>query len=83
MRNFYLLYEGNKKLAPLVREISWSKNIIIMEKCKKSSQREFYIKMTKNYKNIYLHRRKSLRGWENEEILSQKSRKKVAEMSQT
>jgi len=23
-----------KKLAPLVREISWTKNIIIMERCK-------------------------------------------------
>ncbi|MGC8927947.1 MAG: DUF1016 N-terminal domain-containing protein [Myxococcota bacterium] len=25
-RNFYLAYRGNTKLAPLVREISWSKN---------------------------------------------------------
>ncbi|MCM1494144.1 MAG: DUF1016 N-terminal domain-containing protein [Muribaculaceae bacterium] len=33
MRNFYLSYRGSEKLAPLVREISWSNNIIIMEKC--------------------------------------------------
>ena len=34
MRNFYTAYSNNKKLAPLVREISWSHNIVIFEKCK-------------------------------------------------
>ena len=33
MRNFYLTYHNSEKLAPMVREISWSNNIIIMEKC--------------------------------------------------
>jgi predicted nuclease of restriction endonuclease-like (RecB) superfamily len=36
-------------LPPLVAEISWTKNIVIMQKCKDSSEREFYIKMTKRY----------------------------------
>ncbi len=49
MRNFYLSYHNSEKLAPLVREISWSNNIIIMEKCKDDLQREFYIQMTKRY----------------------------------
>lgn len=49
MRNFYLTYRDSEKLAPLVREISWSNNIIIMEKCKDDLQREFYIQMTKRY----------------------------------
>jgi hypothetical protein len=49
MRNFYLTYRDSKKLAPLVREISWSNNIIIMEKCKDDLQCEFYIQMTKRY----------------------------------
>lgn len=49
MRNFYITYNEFKNLAPLVREISWSKNIVIMEKCKDSLEREFYIKMTKKY----------------------------------
>lgn len=44
MRNFYLTYRDSEKLAPLVREISWSNNIIIMEKCKDDLQREFYIR---------------------------------------
>lgn len=32
MRNFYLNYRNSEKLAPSVREISWAKNVIIMEK---------------------------------------------------
>ncbi|WP_258879779.1 hypothetical protein [Clostridium estertheticum] len=32
MRNFYVSYFDKTNLAPLVREISWSKNIVIMEK---------------------------------------------------
>ena len=49
MRNFYLTYYKIEKLAPLVREISWSNNIVIMEKCKDDLQREFYIHMVKRY----------------------------------
>ena len=48
MRNFYVTYSNAENLAPLVREISWSKNIAIMEKCKDQLEKEFYIKMTKN-----------------------------------
>lgn len=49
MRNFYLTYRGNTKLAPLVREISWSNNVVIMEKCKDDLEKEFYIQMAKRY----------------------------------
>ncbi|GHU76079.1 hypothetical protein FACS1894188_08060 [Clostridia bacterium] len=65
MRNFYLEYLGqanlppsaaelterpqNANLPPLVAEISWTKNYVIMEKCKDLLEREFYIKMTKRY----------------------------------
>ena len=49
MRNLYVEYKDNEFLPPLVAEISWSKNIVIMEKCKDSLEREFYIKMTKKY----------------------------------
>ena len=49
MKKFYLNYCASEKLAPLVREISWSNNIVIMEKCKDDLEREFYIQMTKRY----------------------------------
>jgi len=45
MRSFYLTYAEDKKLAPLVREIAWSKNVIIFEKCRDANEREFYIRM--------------------------------------
>lgn len=49
MRQFYLEYRDNIKLQPLVREIGWSKNVIIFQKIKDKSAREFYIKMTKQF----------------------------------
>lgn len=47
MRQFYSIYSHNKKLQPLVGEISWSKNLVIMSKCKDNLQREFYIRMVR------------------------------------
>jgi|GEM_PF-2495240 len=49
MRHCYLAYRENQFLAPLVREIGWSHNIIIFEKCKDELQREFYLRMTKKH----------------------------------
>ena len=58
IRNFYFLYCDNTKLAPLVREIGWAKNLQIMEKCKTDEEREFYLKQTKENnwtKNVLIH----------------------------
>ncbi len=58
MKNFYQEYNKNKKLAPMVREIGWSHNIVVLEKCKDDLEREFYIRMTKKYgwtKNVLIH----------------------------
>ena len=58
IRNFYSVYSNNSKLAPMVREIAWAHNLVIMEKCKDDIEREFYIKMTKKFgwtKNVLIH----------------------------
>src|SRR6185312_15105162 len=34
MSQFYLEYQGNVNLVPMVREISWSKHLVILSKCK-------------------------------------------------
>lgn len=47
MKLFYGLYNENSKLAPLVREIAWTHNLLIMERCKDDLEREFYIRMTR------------------------------------
>ncbi len=49
MRQFYSAYKDNPKLQPMVGEISWTKNVIIMQRCKDDIQREFYIKTTKKF----------------------------------
>ena len=49
MRSFYLCYQEGSKLQPLVAEIAWSHNLIILEKCKDDLEREFYIRMTAKY----------------------------------
>ncbi len=58
MRQFYLEYRGDEKLQPLVGEISWSKNLIIMARSKDPLEREFYIRMTRKFgwsKNVLIH----------------------------
>ena len=40
MRQFYLEYHGDPKLQPLVGEISWTKNLVIMARCKDPLERE-------------------------------------------
>ena len=49
MARFYAEYQSNKILQPLVGEISWSKHIVILTKCKETQQRQFYILATKKY----------------------------------
>lgn len=47
MKAFYEEYRSATKLAPLVREIGWSHNSLILERCKEPLQREFYLRMTR------------------------------------
>jgi predicted nuclease of restriction endonuclease-like (RecB) superfamily len=44
MRQFYLEYKESPILARLVPELSWSKNILIMQKVKGSKEREYYLR---------------------------------------
>ncbi|MEH2068891.1 MAG: PDDEXK nuclease domain-containing protein [Nostoc sp.] len=58
MRNFYLTYSKNEKLQPMVAEIGWTHNLVILEKCKDDLEREFYLKMTRKFgwtKNVLIH----------------------------
>ena len=44
MKQFYETYKDNPKLSPLVTEIPWSNNLLIMTACKSDEAREFYIR---------------------------------------
>ena len=58
MRAFFEAYQGQEKLAPLVREVGWSHNLVILERCSDALQREFYLRMTRKLgwsKNVLNH----------------------------
>ena len=58
MVQFYAEYQSVENLHPLVGEISWSKHISILKKCKNPKEREFYILATKKFgwtKNVLIH----------------------------
>lgn len=44
MRQFYEAYQGDEIVAPLVRQLSWSHNMIIMGQSKRADEREFYVR---------------------------------------
>lgn len=59
MAAFFEEYNGNEILQPLVAEISWSKHIVIMAKCKDVQERRFYIQATQKYgwtKDVLIHK---------------------------
>ncbi len=45
MRQFYETYRGDKKVAPLVRQLPWSHNLIILGQSKRPEEREFYLRV--------------------------------------
>lgn len=58
MKQFYEVYKDSPKLSPLVREISWTNNMLIFSRCKTIEEKEFYIKLVKqeNYSKRELDR---------------------------
>lgn len=58
MAQFYNEYQSDTNIQPLVGEISWTKHTIILNKCKGSQERQFYILSTKKFgwtKNVLIH----------------------------
>lgn len=45
MRQFYETYRLEKKVAPLVRQLPWSHNIVILGQTKRPEEREFYLRL--------------------------------------
>ncbi len=54
MKQFYETYADNEKLSPLVRELPWTNNILIMVGAKTDEAREFYLNLC--IKNNYSKR---------------------------
>lgn len=45
MRQFYEVYKDDSRISPLVREVSWTNNLIIFSRAKTEAEREFYLKL--------------------------------------
>lgn len=45
MRQLYGTYVGDKKVSPLVRQLPWTHNLIILSQSKRPEEREFYLRM--------------------------------------
>ena len=59
MKQFFEEYSGNEILQPLVGEISWTKHLVIMSRCKDPQERQFYILATKRMgwsKDVLIHK---------------------------
>jgi len=46
MRQFYETYRDEPKLSSLLRELTWTHNLLVLGKCKREEEREFYVRMT-------------------------------------
>lgn len=63
MRQFYDTYQAGEKVSPAVRQLSWTHNLIILNPCKSSGEREFHLRMAIQEKwnnSISKHQPKSL-----------------------
>ena len=58
MKQFYETYKAFPKLSPLVREISWTNNLLIFSRCRTMEEMEFYLRLVKqeNYSKRELDR---------------------------
>lgn len=82
MKQFYETYEGNEKLSAVLREISWTNNLIIMSRVKTDDAKMFYIQLIQRYGyssrelerqiDSMLYERTMLSEHRNEQVLTQK-----------
>jgi len=45
MRQFYEAYRNEEKVSPLVRQLPWTHNLIILSQSKRLEEREFYLRL--------------------------------------
>jgi predicted nuclease of restriction endonuclease-like (RecB) superfamily len=58
IRDFFLTYRENRIVPQAVAQIGWSHNVVILEKCRTSKEREYYASMAKQHgwtRNVLVH----------------------------
>jgi predicted nuclease of restriction endonuclease-like (RecB) superfamily len=81
MKQFYETYKDFPNLSPLVREISWTNNLLVFSRCRTIEEKEFYLKLIKheNYSKRELDRQISASLFERTMIGSSKRLKPLGE----
>jgi len=76
MKQFYETYSSNEKLSPLVREISWSNNLLVMTGAKTAEEQEFYLRLSAqfNYSKRELERQMDSMLYERTVISDEKNK---------
>lgn len=84
MKQFYETYKDNKKLSSLVREVSWTNNLIIMSGRKSDEEKEFYLCETikNNYSKRELERQINSSAYERTLLGNKKLSPAVRELPQ-
>lgn len=84
MKQFYKTYKDNQKLSLLVREVSWTNNLIIMSGRKSDIEKEFYLRETinNNYSKRELERQINSSTFERTFIANEKLSPLVRELPQ-
>ncbi|PKL85441.1 MAG: DUF1016 domain-containing protein [Ignavibacteriae bacterium HGW-Ignavibacteriae-1] len=84
MKQFYETYKDFPKLSALLREISWTNNMIILSRAKTIEEREFYVHLVKqeNYSSRELERQISSSIFERTMIGNQKLSTLLREIGQ-
>lgn len=74
MKQFYETYNNNEKLTPLVTQISWTNNLLIVSASKSDNEREFYLNLSiqERYSKRELERQISSGVYERTQLANQK-----------
>jgi predicted nuclease of restriction endonuclease-like (RecB) superfamily len=84
MKQFYEVYKDSQKLSPLVREISWTNNLMILSASKSNEEREFYLKtcINERYSKRELERQIKSGMFERTMLANQKLSPMVSQLPQ-
>jgi len=80
MRQFYETYKDKSKLSPLVRELTWTNNLLIMTSAKTDEAKEFYLNLCikNNYSKRELERQLNTMLFERNMLSAKRSKKLIA-----
>ena len=75
MKQFYETYKDDEIVSPLVTQLNWTNNLLILSKTHSKEEREFYIKLTikNNYSKTELNRQLSSSYYERYMLSGEKS----------